>query len=163
MDLGQELKHLMLREPRWTLAAAESLTCGRVQAGIGAVSGASEFFLGGVTVYSLDQKVRHLGVDRAHAESVDCVSQQVAEEMARGASVLFGSDLAVATTGYAEPARSVAIPRAWWAVWHDLRDGRAAVRSGLVELPGAERVKVQTLVADVAVSALVDYLREMRG
>ena len=62
-----DLKNLMLREPRLTLAVAESLTCGRLQARIGAISGASEFFLGGMTAYSLEQKVRHLGVDRAAA------------------------------------------------------------------------------------------------
>lgn len=165
MDIAAELKQLMLREPRWTLAAAESLTCGRVQARIGAVSGASNFFLGGITAYSLEQKVRHLGVDRAHAESVDSVSQRVAEEMACGAVALFGSDLAVATTGYAEPSaeRGVKTPMAWWALWHNLGKGKAVVRSGLIELPGAERTKVQELVADVVVGALVKYLREARG
>ena len=165
MDLGHELKQLMLREPRLTLAVAESLTCGRVQARIGAVSGASDFFLGGVTAYSLEQKVRHLGVDRGHAAAVDCVSQRVAEEMARGAGALFGSNLALATTGYAEPAadRNVPTPRAWWALWHELGDRRAAVRTGFVELPGAGRTKVQELVADVAVGELVKYLREVRG
>ncbi|MDD3179019.1 MAG: CinA family protein [Opitutaceae bacterium] len=165
MDFGQELKQLLLREPRWTLAAAESLTCGRVQARIGAVSGASNFFLGGLTAYSLDQKVRHLGVDRVHAESVCGVSQRVAEEMARGASALFGSDLAVGTTGYAEAAaeRGVRTPLAWWALWHDLRDGRAAVRSGLIEAPGTERTRMQELVADIVLGELVRYLREVRG
>jgi nicotinamide-nucleotide amidase len=165
MDLVPELKQLMLREPRWTLAAAESLTCGRVQARIGAVSGASNFFLGGLTAYSLEQKVRHLGVDREHAESVDCVSQRVAEEMARGASALFGSDLAVGTTGYAEAEaeRGIRAPLAWWALWHDRRDGRATVRSGFIEAPGTERTKMQQLVADAVVGELVRYLREVRG
>ena len=59
-----DLKDIMLRGPRLTLAVAESLTGGRVQARITAISGASEFFLGGMTAYSLDQKVRHLGVSR---------------------------------------------------------------------------------------------------
>jgi len=48
------LKELLLREPRLTLAVAESLTCGRLQARIGAIPGASEFFRGGVTAYALD-------------------------------------------------------------------------------------------------------------
>ena len=74
MDTGQELKRLMLAPPRLTLAVAESVTCGRLQARIGAISGASEFFLGGITAYTIAQKVRHLGVDRAQAEAVDAVS-----------------------------------------------------------------------------------------
>src|SRR4051794_32647968 len=99
-----ELKTLMLGPPRWTLSVAESLTSGQVQTRIGAISGASQFFLGGVTAYTLEQKVQLLGVDRSLAEPVDCVSAEVAEQMARGACRLFGSDVSIATTGYAEPA-----------------------------------------------------------
>jgi len=44
-----ELKELMLRPPALTLAVAESVTAGHVQARVAAVSGASEFFLGGLT------------------------------------------------------------------------------------------------------------------
>jgi nicotinamide-nucleotide amidase len=164
MPLETELKQLMLRQPRLTLAVAESLTCGHVQARIGAVSGASEYFLGGLTAYSLEQKVRHLGVDRAHARRVNCVSQRVAVEMAQGACALFGADLAVATTGYAEPNRGGGIkaPMAWWALCHRRRGGRAVVISGCVELPGAQRVAAQECVAAEALRALVVYLREDR-
>src|ERR1017187_5374339 len=99
-----DLKGLMLRGPRLSLAVAESVTCGRLQARIGAIPGASEFFLGGMTAYSLDEKVRHLGVDRAGASAANSISGPVAEQMARGACILFGSDLGVSTTGYAEPS-----------------------------------------------------------
>ena len=160
-----ELKPLMLRAPRLTLAVAESLTCGHVQARIGAVSGASEYFLGGLTAYSLEQKVRHLGVNRAHARRVNCVSQRVAVEMAQGAGALFGADLAVATTGYAEPSPvdGIRAPMAWWALCHRKRGGQAVVISGQVELPGARRVAAQEAVAREVLAALVAYLREVRG
>ncbi len=162
-----ELKALMLMEPRLTLAAAESLTCGRVQARIGEVSGASNYFLGGITAYSLEQKVRHLGVDRAMAKKVNAVSSAVAEEMARGACVLFGSEVGVATTGYAErsPADGVAEPFAWWAVVQVRQRGGKpiAMRSGRVECPGATRIDVQMIVADAAIAELVGFLREIRG
>jgi nicotinamide-nucleotide amidase len=163
--LPGELKALLLREPRLTLAVAESLTCGRVQARVGEVSGASEFFRGGVTAYSLDEKVNLLGVNRAAARKVNCVSAAVAEEMARGACVMFGSDLAVATTGYAEPAPAmgVAEPFAWWAIAHRRRGRFVAVRSGRVECPGAMRTGAQQFVADAALAELVAYLREVRN
>ncbi len=159
-----ELKTLMLRAPRLTLAVAESLTSGRVQARIGAVSGASEYFLGGLTAYSLEQKVRHLGVNRAHARRVNCVSQRVAVEMAQGACALFGADLAVATTGYAEPcqAEGVGAPMAWWALCHRKRGGKAVVISGWVEMPGAKRVVAQEQVTQEVLRALVGYLWETR-
>jgi nicotinamide-nucleotide amidase len=163
MSTALELKKLLLRRPALTLAAAESLTAGHVQVRIASVSGSSEYFLGGVTAYTLEQKVKLLGVNRAHARQVDCVSQRVAVEMAAGACRLFGADLAVATTGYAEPApaRKVKVPQAWWAVCHHKR-GAAVVLSGLVEVPRADRVTVQERVADTVLAELADYLRELR-
>ena len=171
MDSATELHELLRRAPRLTLAVAESVTCGLVQARIGAVSGASEYFLGGVTAYSLEQKVKLLGVDRAHAKRVNCVSREVAEQMARGACALFGSDLAVATTGYAEPspAHGIEAPFAWWALCHRRRgrsirhsSGQAVMRAGCVQFAGAKRTQMQAAVADAVLLELADYLREFR-
>ncbi len=164
MSPAGELKRLLRVKPRLTLAVAESLTCGHVQTQIGAVPGASEYFLGGITAYTLEQKVRHLGVNRAHARTVDCVSQRVAVEMARGACALFGSDLAVATTGYAQldAAAGVTVPMAWWAMCHRRRGGRIQVISEVVTVPWAGRVAVQERVADLVLRELVAYLREYR-
>ena len=160
-----ELKSLMLASPRLTLSVAESLTCGRVQARIGEISGASNFFLGGITAYTLDAKVEKLGVERAVARKVNCVSLLVAEQMARGACGLFGSDLGVATTGYAEPlmAEGIADPFAWWAITHCRRGKTVMLRGGRVECPGATRMDVQMFVADAVIAELVGYLREIRG
>lgn len=160
-----ELKVLLLAPPPLSLAAAESLTCGRVQARVGEVSGASGYFRGGVTAYTLDQKVRLLGVDRAAARRVNCVSAEVARQMAAGAARLFRSDLAVATTGYAEPAPAAGVeaPFAWWALARR-RGGRIVdLRSGRVECPGAPRTEVQEFVAGAVLAELVAYLKEIRG
>jgi nicotinamide-nucleotide amidase len=159
-ELARDLKRLMGRHPRRSLAVAESLTAGHVQARIAAVSGASKYFRGGVTAYTLDSKVKLLGVDRAHARRADCVSERVAVEMALGAAEIFAADLAVATTGYAEPnkARGVRHPLAWWAICHRMRGG-ATIMAGQVELPGAKRVEAQQRVAEEVLRQLVDYLR----
>jgi nicotinamide-nucleotide amidase len=165
MDIGTELKNLMLRPPRLTLAVAESLTCGRLQARIGAISGASDFFLGGITAYTLTQKVRHLGVDRGQAEPVAAVSPEVAGQMARGACAFFGSDLALATTGYAEPAPACGVlqPCAYWSLAHRRADNTEVMHDGWVEQPKATRIEMQEAVAAAAVAALMAYLRELRG
>jgi len=158
------LKELMRAGPGRTLAVAESLTSGRLQARIGAISGASAFFLGGLTAYSLEQKVNLLGVDRAEAELANCVSSRVAEQMARGACVLFGADLGVATTGYAEPApdQRVAAPFAWWAVAR--REGADyQLGSGRVDGTGLGRVEMQERVAEAALAALLAVLRGPAG
>lgn len=162
---AQELKGLMLRAPRLTLAVAESLTAGNVQARVASVSGASEYFLGGLTAYSLDEKVRHLGVARAAAKKVNCVSADVAEQMACGVCKLFGSDVGVGTTGYAEPNAKLKIvqPFAWWAVAHRGRGEKFSVRHGRVECVGASRTEAQKIVADAALAELVSFLRELRA
>jgi nicotinamide-nucleotide amidase len=160
-----DLKDLMMAKPRLTLAVAESITCGRVQARVGAISGASHFFLGGITAYTLDDKVRHLGVERASARRVNSVSAPVAEQMARGACAFFKCDVGVATTGYAEPSaeNNISDPFAWWGLAHRRRGRFIAVRCGRVECPGATRVDAQAMVADAVLGELVAYLREFRG
>ena len=163
--LAAELQDLMLRAPALTVAAAESLTAGHVQARIAAVAGSSAYFRGGVTAYTLEQKVRLLGVDRAAAKKVNCVSAAVAAQMATGALKLFRSDLAVATTGYAEPspADGVATPHACWAVAWQRGRGRPQVRHGFIECHGAKRTDVQAIVAEAVLTELVAWLREARG
>jgi nicotinamide-nucleotide amidase len=148
--VSRELPELLLREPRLTLAVAESVTAGHVQSRVAAVSGASGFFLGGVTAYT---------------NKVNCVSAQVAEEMALGVCALFGADVGVATTGYAEPspADGVAVPMAWWAVAGRGARGKFSVRHGRVECPRASRVVAQTIVADAALAELVAWLRWLRA
>jgi nicotinamide-nucleotide amidase len=158
-----ELKELMTQPKRRTLAVAESLTCGHVQARIGAIPGASEFFLGGITAYSLDQKVKHLGVDWVAAQKVNSVSAAVAEQMAGGVCALFGSELGLATTGYAEPSKDAPQPFAWWALVHEPVNGMRELRSGRIDCPGATRVQVQGKVAEAVVAELVKYLRELRA
>ncbi len=159
------LKHLMSGPPRLTLAVAESMTGGRLQAQITAEPGASVFFRGGLTAYTLAQKLRHLGVDRAAAEPVDCVSAEVAWQMARGACALFGSDIAVATTGYAEPApaRGVLAPGCFWALCHRLADNREVRREAFLALDGVNRTTAQEQAAVAAYAALVDYLEGWRA
>jgi len=154
------IKALCLREPALTLAVAESMTGGRVQAALTAVPGASGYFLGGVTAYSLDQKVALLGVKRSAAAKVNCVSAAVAEEMARGAVALFGADVAAATTGYAEPspAQGVDAPFAWWAIARRVTPRRWRIATGRVVCPGMNRTQAQAAVADAVVAELAAFL-----
>ena len=159
------LKSLMLKAPACTLAVAESLTSGRVQAEIGSVSGASDFFEGGITAYTLEQKVERLGIDRMHAEAVKCVSAQVAAEMACGVCRLFGSDLGIGTTGYAEPSptNDVEQPLAYWAIASRIGGKMSVVRQGLLEKVGVDRVQMQVATASCVIKELVGFLKDLKG
>ena len=157
------LKKLFESHPALRLAVAESLTGGNVQARVTAESGASNFFVGGVTAYTLDQKVALLGVNRAKAKASDCVSAAVARQMARGACKLMKCKIAVATTGYAEPdrAKGVKVPHAHWAVCHLVGRGKAVFRDGYGEFPGSDREIVQARVSDEVLAALAKYLESL--
>jgi nicotinamide-nucleotide amidase len=86
-----------------TLAVAESVTSGVLQAVCSAATEASKFFQGGITVYNLGQKTLHLGVEPIHALECDCVSEETAAQMATGICHLFNSDWGISITGYASP------------------------------------------------------------
>lgn len=92
-----------LKKKKETIAAAESVTSGLLQFALSAITDASQFFQGGLTVYNLGQKYKHLLVEPIHAQMVNCVSQRVATEMAMGISQLFSSDWGIGITGYASP------------------------------------------------------------
>ena len=81
-----------------TAAAAESLTGGNISAGLSAIEGASDWFLGGVVAYAEEVKYDLLGVDRGPV-----INARSAQQMAEGVARLLHADFAVATTGVGGP------------------------------------------------------------
>jgi len=92
-----------LLRKKQTVAVAESVTSGLLQLAFSSIQDAVKFFQGGVTVYNLGQKYKHLKVEPIHALSVNCVSQQVANEMAFHICDHYSSDWGIGVTGYASP------------------------------------------------------------
>jgi nicotinamide-nucleotide amidase len=85
-------------EHGWRVATAESLTAGAVASSLGAASGASDWFAGGVVAYGTDVKKRVLGVTTDTVVSAEC-----ARQMAASVAELLRADAAVATTGAGGP------------------------------------------------------------
>jgi PncC family amidohydrolase len=86
---------------RQTIAVAESVTSGHLQAALSLGNETTSFFQGGITAYNIFQKYTHLHVAPAHAVACNCVSEKVAEEMAENVCGLFSSDWGIGITGYA--------------------------------------------------------------
>lgn len=161
MTIPVELKHLC-DQRKLTLAVAESASAGHMAATIASVKGASTFFEGGVVVYNHKQKVRLLGVDAKHASVVNCVSNQVAVEMASGVRGSFGTSIGIAITGYAEPDENG--ERFCWIgfavgdkVWAERVEGPEAPWLSAEDM----RTETQDHFAWMALEGLVNYLNSL--
>jgi len=93
----------LLRKKGLTLVVAESCTGGLLGMRITEISGASDYFQGGVIAYSNAIKHRVLGVPEEILEKHGAVSAECARAMAEGVRSLFRTDLALAITGIAGP------------------------------------------------------------
>jgi nicotinamide-nucleotide amidase len=92
-----------LRSLEKTVALAESCTGGLLSNAFTDVPGASKVFAGSAVCYANDAKVNLLGVPECLIAQHGAVSAEVAAAMATGAIEKFGSDYAIAVTGYAGP------------------------------------------------------------
>src|SRR5690606_2669144 len=90
-------------EKKETLSAAESVTSGLMQTALALAPDASRFYQGGITAYNLGQKYKHLSVEPISAENCNCVSQDVARQMALSVCGLFSSEWGIGITGYSIP------------------------------------------------------------
>lgn len=99
----EEAVHERMVEMGLTLATAESCTGGSIAARLTRLSGASNYFLGGVVAYSNQVKESLLGVSRATLDRFGAISGETVVEMARGALDRFGAHYAVAVSGIAGP------------------------------------------------------------
>jgi nicotinamide-nucleotide amidase len=85
------------------LATAESCTGGLVAAALTEIAGSSDVVQAGFVSYSNAAKTSMLGVAEATLASRGAVSAETAAEMARGALMRSGADVAVSITGIAGP------------------------------------------------------------
>jgi nicotinamide-nucleotide amidase len=131
-----------------TLAVAESVTGGLVQARIVSVAGASEFFVGGVVAY--DSKVKF---DLLRVPEGPVVSEAAATAMADGVRTLLGADVGVSTTGVAGPTEQDGEPPG--TVWLGLALGDR-VEAVQIRLPG-DRDRVRQYAA----ISVLDRLRRV--
>ena len=105
VDAGSVEKALIgeLSKRGLTVSTAESCTGGLIAKRLTDVPGASTVFMGGCITYTNEVKMKLLGVSAETLERYTEVSEETAAEMARGARMRMGTDVAISTTGFAGP------------------------------------------------------------
>lgn len=90
----------------FTIATAESCTGGLVASRLTDLSGASNYFKGGVVAYTNEIKKLILRVEAETLEKFGAVSSQTALEMATNVREIFSTTIGLSTTGVAGPLTS---------------------------------------------------------
>lgn len=145
----------LLREKDLNLATAESCTGGMVADRITNVPGSSDYFLGGVVAYAYEAKVALLKVSWDTLTAVGAVSQEVVIEMARGARMAFGADIAVSVSGIAGPGGGIP-DKPVGTTWIGLSTTEGDWAHNY--LWDGDRSQNKALSAEAALQFVVDYL-----
>lgn len=95
----------LLIERKLTISTAESCTGGELAKMITSNSGSSKYFLGGIIPYATEKKIEILKVKKETVDEFTVVSEQVAQEMAKGCQKLFDTNISLSTTGVAGPRK----------------------------------------------------------
>lgn len=125
-----------------TLSAAESCTGGTISAKFTAMSGASEYYWGGVVSYDNSVKENVLGVSRHNLDTYGAVSEQVARQMAEGVRRVCGTTYGIATTGIAGPTGGTPdkpVGTVWMAVATPTKTIAKVVQHGKIRAVNIER------------------------
>lgn len=142
---------ILLRRHK-TLAVAESVTAGNLQAVLSLATNARLFFQGGITTYNIGQKCRHLLVEPTHALETNCVSKKVAIQMATEVCNLFKSDYGIGITGYASPVPEKNIEKLFAFI--AIASGAKVVLTRKVNAIKKEPSEVQAFFTEQAITLL---------
>ena len=102
-QLATELGQLLLRK-NLSITTAESCTGGGISYAITAISGSSAYLDRSFITYSNKAKQQMLGVKSATLLQFGAVSEETVVEMARGAALAAGAQVAIAVSGIAGPS-----------------------------------------------------------
>jgi nicotinamide-nucleotide amidase len=92
-----------LRNKGLTISVAESCTGGLIGNLLTNASGSSNYFMGGLLVYSNQSKIDLLNVSQEAIEKNGAVSDRTVREMTEGVKKRIGTDIGLAVTGIAGP------------------------------------------------------------
>lgn len=147
----------LLRKRGLRLAVAESCTGGLIGHLVTNVAGSSTYYVGSVTAYAYEAKVRLLGVSWQTLEKFGAVSAETVMEMARGIRLVLASDVGVAVSGIAGPGGGMP-NKPVGTVWIGISTPKEEYAHHF--LFAGDRLAVKEQSAQEALKMLVDYLQK---
>ncbi len=150
----------LLRRQGLRLAVAELCTGGLVGHRITNVPGSSTYYMGSVTAYAYEAKVRLLGVRWETLEKYGAVSKETVLEMACGVRRALAADIGVSISGIAGPGGGTpekpvgltwiglsarGVDEAWSHIWQ------------------GDRLQIKEQTAQEALQLLADFLENAEG
>ncbi|MBT3216733.1 MAG: competence/damage-inducible protein A [Candidatus Marinimicrobia bacterium] len=99
----EEIVGKLILDKQLTISIAESCTGGLISDRLTNVPGSSGYLLGSVIAYQNEVKISKLGVKKETIEKFGAVSEQTANEMAKGIRSSLKSNLGLSSTGIAGP------------------------------------------------------------
>jgi PncC family amidohydrolase len=145
----------LLRKRGFRLAAAESCTGGLVGHLITNIAGSSTYYLGSVTAYAYEAKVRLLGVKWETLEAHGAVCDPVVKEMADGVRLALAADIGISISGIAGPGGGT--PEKPVGLVHFGLSSSKGVRATHRIFEG-NRLEIKQQAAEFILSYLIKYL-----
>jgi PncC family amidohydrolase len=148
----------LLRKRGLRLAVAESCTGGLIGHWLTNVAGSSTYYMGSVTAYAYETKVRILGVSWDTLEKYGAVSEETVLEMARGVRLALVADIGISVSGIAGPTGGTP-DKPVGTTWIGFSSPKEEfARQFLFQ---GDRMAVKEQAAQAALQLLVEYLQKV--
>ena len=154
-EMVDEAGRLLIKKKN-TIAVAESVTSGNMQAVFSLAKDATAFFQGGITAYNIGQKCRHLLVEPTHAIECNCVSKTISDTIAVEVCHLFCSNYGIGITGYASPVPEENINKLFAHL--SIANNNKALLSKKISTQLSEPGEVQLFYTQQALKMLISVL-----
>ncbi|QHC84446.1 damage-inducible protein CinA [Empedobacter brevis] len=147
----------ILKQKGLTISTAESCTGGNIATLITSVSGSSAYYFGTVVSYATSVKTSVLGVNQHDIEEFTVVSEQVAEQMAKGVRKQLNTKLSVSTTGVAGPNKGED-GKEVGQVWISVTDGERTLNKNYF-YPYLDREDFIKIVSNNALNQVITFVK----
>ncbi|WP_291072305.1 CinA family nicotinamide mononucleotide deamidase-related protein [Empedobacter sp. UBA5637] len=155
---AQQILGDILKEKGLTISTAESCTGGNIASLITSVSGSSTYYFGTIVSYNTSVKVNLLNVNQSDIDEFTVVSEQIAEQMAKGVRNQLKTDISISTTGVAGPNKGED-GKEVGTVWISVTNGHSTLNKKYF-YPYLDREEFIKIVSNNALNLAIQFVRE---